>query len=121
MRLVVDANIIMAAFIRDSAVRKLLFRPDNRFYFPEFILEEIEGHFDEIRERSGLSREDAKTVLELIFTRIEIIPAQKMAGHFESAESMMSGIGKKDVPYVALALGMPNDGIWRTAELVKLP
>ncbi|MDO8339176.1 MAG: PIN domain-containing protein [Candidatus Burarchaeum sp.] len=136
MKLVVDANIIIAAFIRDAAVRKLLLRPDNCFCCPEFIIEEIKGHFEEMLEKSRLSREDAKKVLELVFDRIEIIPAQKVAKHLGKAELLMGGIDKDDVPYVALALAIQNDGIWsddphfqklkgnvrvwRTAELINL-
>ena len=136
MRLVIDANIIIAAFIQDSTVRRLLLRPGNVFYGPEFIVEEIRENFKEILEKSGLSREDAKTILESILGKVVIVPVQVIEEQLKQAERIMEKIDKDDVPYVALALAIRNDGIWsddphfqklkgkirvwRTAELIAL-
>jgi len=41
MRLVLDTNILIAALIKDSLTRNILFLPDFEFLVPEYALEEV--------------------------------------------------------------------------------
>mgnify|MGYP001134305648 FL=1 len=58
MKLVIDTSVLIAALMKDSAVRELLLNPFFEFYVPEYCIEEIERHVSEISERSGLSVEN---------------------------------------------------------------
>ena len=58
MKLVVDTSILFAALLKKSAVRELLLNPFFEFYVPEFCIEEVEKHVDEIVDRSGLTVEN---------------------------------------------------------------
>jgi len=58
VRLVVDTSVLIAALMKNSAVRELLLSPLFEFYVPEYCIEEIERHMDEISERSGLNAEN---------------------------------------------------------------
>lgn len=44
MRLVLDTNILIAALIKDSLSREILFLPGFDFLLPEYALEEVNRH-----------------------------------------------------------------------------
>ena len=52
MDLVVDANIIIAAIIKESTSYTLLFREDFHLYTAEYIFTEIEEHKEEILKKT---------------------------------------------------------------------
>jgi len=43
-RLVIDANIILSALIKDSTTRKILIGSAIDFYAPEYLIEEVEKY-----------------------------------------------------------------------------
>ncbi len=59
MLLVVDANILMAALIKDSDTRGLLMSDDLTLIAPEFLLEEAIKHLDYISRKTKLEKEIA--------------------------------------------------------------
>jgi len=112
MRIIVDANIIFAALIRDSATRRILFHPKFEFFVPDFIFEEINENMNIISSKTGMTQEKIKELLEIIKNRALTFPYSFYRSNIKSAEEIIGKIDKKDVPYVALALSMNNDGIW---------
>ena len=58
MNIVIDTNIFISALLKDSLTRKLIFKSNHNLLFPEFELEEIENHREELLKKSGLSKED---------------------------------------------------------------
>jgi len=46
MRLIVDANILFAALIKDSSTAQLLVNVELKFYAPEFLFEEFAKYED---------------------------------------------------------------------------
>ncbi len=53
MDLVVDANILFAAIIKDSTTRKLLFHKTLHLHAPDFLLEELAEYKDEILKKTA--------------------------------------------------------------------
>ncbi|HII61103.1 PIN domain-containing protein [Pyrococcus horikoshii] len=51
MKVVVDANVIISAFKRDSVTRKILLFPFINFYSPAYLLDELEEHKGEIMKK----------------------------------------------------------------------
>ncbi|MFO8052177.1 MAG: PIN domain-containing protein [Thermoplasmatota archaeon] len=58
MDLVVDANVLFAALIKDNKTAELLFKDIFHLYAPEFLLEEFEKHEDEIIDKSKRPRKE---------------------------------------------------------------
>jgi len=112
VKLVVDTSILFAALLKKSTVRELLLNPLFEFYVPEFCIEEIEKHVKEIAERSGLSVETIYLLLGFLLASVQVVPAERVLKKYEEAEKIMGKIDRDDVPFVALALSIPNDGIW---------
>jgi len=112
VRLVVDTSVLIAALMKNSAVRELLLNPLFEFYVPEYCIEEIEKHVGEISERSGLSVENVYLLLSVLLASVQVVPAERFSERIKEAEKIMGKIDVGDVPFIALALSFPNDGIW---------
>jgi len=59
MELIVDANILVSALLKEGTTRELMFNIDLILYTPEFIMEEFFEHIDKLAQKSRLP----KTVL----------------------------------------------------------
>ena len=112
MRLVVDVNIIIAALIRDSITRKLLFLSRFNFIIPDMYLEEILKYKRYIKEKSDLKDESFDELLSLIMKYVVVVPYSKYSKSMKEALGIMAKIDEKDAPFVALALASRADGIW---------
>jgi len=112
VRLVVDTSVLIAALMKKSAVRELLLNPLFEFYVPEYCIEEIERHLGEVSERSGVSTESVLLLLGVLLTSVQVVSAERVVKKWKEAHSIMGRIDVDDVPFIALALSFPNDGIW---------
>ena len=111
-RLVVDANIVIAAFLRDSTVRRLLSLSFLDLMAPEFLHEEVAEHLPDLARRAGLERASAEEVLIQLNEYLTWIPQDSILIEWNRAATVMAGIDSGDVPYVAAALATPCDGVW---------
>ena len=118
-RLVVDANVFIAAFLRSSTVRRLLTLSLVDFYVPEFLWEEIGPHLPELATRAGLSEVAASELVELLESCVATIPAEALLPHWKRAAGAMRRVDPRDTAYVAAALAVPCDGIWSDDRHLK--
>lgn len=111
-RLVADANVLVAAFLKDSTVRRTVILAGLQLFVPEYLLEELEAHLPELRQRSGLGAEEVRTVLDRLLTYMTVVPQEVVARGLPDAIRVMEAIDSRDAPYVATALAIDCDGIW---------
>jgi predicted nucleic acid-binding protein len=118
MRLVVDANRIFAALLRDSTTRKILVERELNFYTPQFAIEEIFEHIDELQAKTGLSKAVITQKLEELITlsEIHIISPVETKPFLKEAKEISPD--PDDEEYVALALKM-NCPIWSEDKELK--
>ena len=119
MRLVIDTNILISALLKDSVTRELLLFPSMELLLPEYALEEIEAHKETISRRSGLSKNEVDIVLSILLENITIIPASEIKPYLKKAQKIIGSIDPFDVPFVALALSVENDGVWSNDKHFK--
>jgi predicted nucleic acid-binding protein len=112
LKLVLDTNIVLSALIKASRVRSTLLSPNHLFFVPEYLLDEVESHLSLVREKTGLSDEEIRLVLNTLMVKVRTIPYEDITKKWEEAERIMTGIDEKDVPFVAAALSIECDGIW---------
>jgi predicted nucleic acid-binding protein len=112
MRLVLDTNVLIAALIKDSLTREIFFLPDFEFLLPEYALEEVARHRAKIARHSHLSYREIDLLLSLLLESVTVVLAKTILAHLKPAEALIGDIDKDDVPFVALALAVENDGIW---------
>ncbi|MBI2045042.1 hypothetical protein HYT23_03215 [Candidatus Pacearchaeota archaeon] len=112
MILIVDANVVISALIRNSKSRELLTISPFTFYSPDTLLESIEKYKEEFIQKSELSDKDFETLLGFILEKITIVNQREYKPKLEQARDIISHIDIGDVNYIALALSVENDGIW---------
>jgi len=108
----VDANIVIAAFLRDSTVRRIVTLSVLELLAPEFLRVELEDHMPQLRRRAGLSEAAASEVIERLQKYVDFLPAEAILPHWDAAANALRGVDPEDVPYVATALSVPCDGFW---------
>lgn len=116
MDLVVDANILISALIKESTTSDMLFRNDLHLFAPEFIFLELEKHKKEVKNKIKRTEEDFERLIKIFERRIEIIPKEEIEVFLERAEEISPDI--KDVAYVALALKL-NCCIWSNDKILR--
>lgn len=75
MRIAIDANMLIAALVRDSKAREIIMSDKFGFVSPDFVLNEIYKYEDEICEKAGLSKIEFELLMALIFQKISVITA----------------------------------------------
>jgi predicted nucleic acid-binding protein len=66
MDIIIDANILIAALVKDSHTRKLLMFSNHTFYTSEYVFEEIKNHIPELEEKTKLNKEKIIEILKEI-------------------------------------------------------
>jgi len=125
MELIVDANILFSALIRDSHIRHFLILSDNSFYVPEFGLKEINRHIEIIQEKTGLNELEIKDILDkiIVLAEINIIPLDEFRNFIDTVKNISPD--PDDVAYFALALKLKcpiwsNDKELKKQNVVKI-
>ena len=117
MLLVVDANILFSAIIKEAKTAELLVSEKLELITPEFVLSEVVKHKDEILLKTHRSPEDFASFLFIIEDKIEVIPDTEIKPFLAEAESLIPE-HTKDVPYLALALKY-DCGLWTNEKRLK--
>lgn len=111
-KLVIDANIILSALIKDSITRKILIGSAVDFYAPDYLIEEVKKYISLVSRKNSLSDQENKKILDILCNYITIVGIEFYEENINEALKIMADIDIKDTPYVALALSFDNDGIW---------
>lgn len=112
MKLVIDTNRIIAALIKDSANRKILFSDIFSFFTPQESLNEIRKYKDYIIRKAKISELDFNKLFDQIVLRVNIVDLEKIKPELEEAERMMKGVDIKDKWFLAVGMALHLDRIW---------
>ena len=105
MELVVDANILLASFLKEAVTRELLLDSRLTLFAPEHLLSETSRHLEKsagLRKRIRLSAEDLLKLFEILTMNIKTIPKQSYHRFMGRALTLAPHI--EDAPYLAVAL-----------------
>ena len=125
MRLVVDANILVAALLKDSTTRELLLEDDLELFAPEGLLTELNNLLKnpKVRKRLPLSDTALSELSEAIFSRITFFPEASFLSFIKDSLELVSHI--EYAPYISLALALKiplwsNDSALKEQTKVKV-
>lgn len=110
--MVIDANRLFAAIIKDSVTRKIILNPKIDFIAPDYLFYEVEKHKAILKKKSDLSESEFKIVFEELFKKITIIPKEEIMPCYKKAKKIMDKIDPDDTLFLAVALCTDNQGIW---------
>ena len=110
MKIVVDTNRIIAALVKDSTTRKLLFDRNFEFLTPDYTITEIQEHKDELKTKTNLSNDEFDILLALVFENIVIIPKSDYEIYLDECKNDISD--SDDIPVLAVAIATKAEAIW---------
>ncbi|KKN00006.1 hypothetical protein LCGC14_1142180 [marine sediment metagenome] len=116
MKLVVDANILFAALIKEGSNAKLLISDKLQLFSPEFLFEEFSKYEKLILKKTHRPNIEFKNFLGLLKEQITIILKKIIVPFFDKAEKISPD--PKDTVYLALALAIKSN-IWSNDKKLK--
>lgn len=110
MKIVADTNRILAALIKESTTRNILFDDCFSFVTVDYTLTEIEAHKEEIKKKTKLTDDELDILLVILFGHITILP---FSDYKDFIEQCINDIDDPDdIPYLAACLASNAEGIW---------
>lgn len=116
MILVIDANILFSALIKNSLTAELIFNEDIKLYSCEFIIDEFFKYEKEIMKKTHRTREQFITIMHQLKEIITVIPKEEYFHLIAEAEKFSPD--HKDAVYFALAMKL-NGSIWSNDKILK--
>jgi predicted nucleic acid-binding protein len=109
LRLVIDANALFAALIRDGTSRKVLFAEGVDYIAPEGLMAALAKHYEEVRSKATGQKKDFDELCRLCLGRVTIIKKEYYLDYLIPASRLAAD--KEDWQLLALALADGCD-IW---------
>lgn len=107
--LVVDANILFSAALRDGSTRGLILRGRLNLHAPEWLWAELADNRDMLVSRSGMSPEAFDLLVVLLREHIRTVPRATTKQFRLEALRRVGEV--EDAPYVATALAI-GGALW---------
>jgi len=107
---IIDANVLIAALIKDGIVRRILVGNPGVWLIPETTFEEVWEHRQVWNIREISDKELHRILDKFIEDYISVISEELYHDLAPSARRVVSD--KDDWPLIALALSVDNEGIW---------
>ncbi len=112
MNIILDANVLIGALIRDSHIRRLIILSNIPLLYPEIMLHEVRKYEGLILEKSGMDEEFYGKLLTKLLSYITLVPTEQLTEHLPEAKEVMKDIDIKDAPFIAVALASEDAVIW---------
>lgn len=118
MNIVVDTNVFISALLKTGVSRVLIVLLNHNLLFPEFVLDEIEEHKEEILAKSGLTLKDFRVLMLTLLKHVKVIRTEKVAGYKSAALKIVEKIDADDAIFFATALAF-DAVIWSDDKKLK--
>ena len=105
MELVVDANVLLAAFLKQALTRELLLDKRLKLFAPEHLLLETRKHLktsSALRKRIRITTQELDRLFLLLTENIETVPQKEFMTRM--SEALTLAPHPEDAPYLALAM-----------------
>ena len=126
METVLDANVLVAGFLRSAVTRELLLDERLTLWTPEYGLTETERvlRAPRLRRRlGGMTEADVRAIITQLTSKVRVLPASSYRHKFVQARQIAPHL--EDAPYLALALHLhlplwSNDSALKEQQLVPV-
>tara|TARA_Y100000310_G_C20703481_1_gene832293 strand:- start:5418 stop:5819 length:402 start_codon:yes stop_codon:yes gene_type:complete len=116
MKIIVDANILFAALIKENVSYDILYEKRFNFFTPEYIFTEFTKHKEEILSKTDRTSEEFYRTLKILKRKISIISLKDITPFLSEAEK--TSPDKDDIVYIASAFKL-NCHIWSNDKNLK--
>lgn len=112
MKVVVDANILIAALF-GSRGRQLIITSQNHLFFaPEIIIREVEKHRQELALVRKCTEQEIIEAFDALLVFIDVVSYEKYNSYYNRAYEALKDRDATNVGYLACALAVKADFIW---------
>ena len=112
MKIVVDSNTFIAALLKDSLSRKILFSKKIDFYSILAIRMDVRKYEHLLMEKSGLNSSDFDAVFNLLVSKVNFVEEDILVKFIKQAKTIMDKIDPGDSPFIAAVFAINADGVW---------
>ena len=116
MKLIVDANVLFAALIKEGSTAELLISDKLQLFAPEFLFTEFAKYKQLILRKTHRNEEEFNHFLEILKEQISIVPKKEIAPFMDEANKISPD--PKDTIYLALAIALKSN-IWSNDKKLK--
>ena len=116
MKLIVDANILFAALIKEGSTAELLISDKLQLFAPEFLFTEFAKYEELILKKTHRSPEEFNEFIVLLKEQITIVPKKEITPFIDKADEISPD--PKDIVYLALAFAL-KASIWSNDKKLK--
>ena len=116
MRLIVDANVLFSALIKEGLTAELLISDKLQLFAPEFLFTEFAKYKDLILRKTHRNEEEFNQLLEILKEQITIVPKKEITPFMDEAEKISPD--PKDTIYLACAIALRSN-IWSNDKKLK--
>jgi len=116
MILVIDANILFSALIKNSVAAELLFEEDLMLFTPDFIMDEFLKYEDLLLKKTSRTKEEFIQVMHMLKEVITVVPMEEYSRFIKASEAISPD--EKDAIYFALAMKLKCP-IWSNDKKLK--
>ncbi len=120
MRIVLDANIVIAALMGSKVALTIITSQNHTFYVPSRILNEVKKYKQFICDRCSLTQQEFNQNFEALLVFINVLEHVEYDAFLEKAQRVMSHRDSEDADYVACALAINADFIWTNDKDFKV-
>jgi predicted nucleic acid-binding protein len=118
VRLVLDANVLFAALIKDGHTRHVLLNGNLELFAPRLPFEEVRMHSGTLAKRSGMERDEIDALCRDILkgARIGVIPDKDVDANLGRSRGVCPDPDDAAYLAAAMAVGCP---MWSNDEALK--
>lgn len=124
MQLIIDANVLVAAFLKAATTRELIFDEEIELFAPEYFALEVNQTLKKdkfFKIHTALTKGEIEELLSFLLQPIKIIPEEEYSYFIKEAKQY---VPVDDAPYLALSLALKipiwsNDTAFKKQSLVK--
>ena len=116
MKFVVDTNILITFFWKNSISKELFNNQDLELYSPEFALEELNKYSDEIKNKAGIDESEFQKLKNELIKLIKFIPLKEYSDQLFNIHKKIPDVN--DIDFIGLALKLKCD-LWSNDKLLK--
>jgi len=111
MKLVVNTNRIIAALIKDSFSRKIIFHGNAEFIAIPLLDEEVKNHKQLITKKADITGVEFDILMQKLHSKMTCINDAVVSAYMKEASALMDAIDPDDTPFIAAALAT-GASIW---------
>ncbi len=110
--IVIDTNILISAFIKNSVTRRILIESGVIFAYPEVALEELLHHKAMILKKGHYDEATFTIITNTLLQHIHLISLEIIQPHLPRARDIMESIDSTDAVFIATSFALDYIPLW---------